>query len=161
MPISRENSKQGQELFSCVWHLTRLFHIHMAKKTTALGAIRCWTQPRKTEDCFPSRGWLRGHCKAGLGIQLSFVFFCPWASNRWLKSQSCILITIAVIWTGREKAELPPLSEPCLCWMSPLCDPQHTNLAFCLFCKTARLSPSRLSILQFFQLRFLHSWALF
>lgn len=57
--------------------------------------------------------------QARLGVQLSFVFVCPWAKTRWLKSQSCILVTIAVTWTRREGAEIPPVSEPCLCWVPP------------------------------------------
>lgn len=119
---------------------------------------RFWEQfvielsPEKTrQDHFPSREWLKGHCKWEQNAMSDWEF--SWVLHvfalghkQMMKTQSCIPITIAVIRTEREEAEVPPLSGPCPCWMTLLRDPQHTNLAFFVFCKTARLSP-RLSSL--------------
>lgn len=103
----------------CIW---QLFHVNMAKKTMVLGKTHHWTQPRKTTwGSFPKQRMAWGNLKMGtkfqarLGVQPSFVFACPWATNRWLKSQRCILVIIAVTWTGREDAEdaeLPPVYGP-------------------------------------------------
>jgi len=171
VPIFREKSKQGQELFSYILLQTELFSVIMAKKTMVLGKTHCWTQPRKTmwgpfpKQSMAQRQFQKGtKIQAGLGVQLSLVFVFPWATNRWLQSQSWILVTTAVTWPSREEAELPPLSAPFLCWVIPsMWSPAYEHILLWACFARQQDSPSGFAPLSYslFNSAFICSQALF
>lgn len=69
----------------------------------ALGNTTSWNQSRKTTwGPFPKQimalrqlqTWTK--IWARLGVQMSFIFVCPWAMSRWLRSHGSILVIIAM-----------------------------------------------------------------
>lgn len=70
---------------------TGLLHVNMAKEIMVWGETHCWTQSRKTKRTTSQvengSGAISMGTKiqTGLGVQLSFRFFCPWATKQVVK----------------------------------------------------------------------------
>lgn len=97
-----------------------------------------WIQSRKTTwGPFPKQIIALGQFQtwkkiwARLGVQLSFIFVCPWAMSRWLRSHGSILVIIAMSRTRRRS--LSTVLFWCLvhAWWCSSCSPQLVSEPNC------------------------------